>query len=178
MEMGKYYNPGKPESSEYSEFYANYIQLMADDNPVACLKTDFEEQTDLLDQSPGLDLDFSYDHGKWTLRQLLIHLIDCERVMGWRLLAAVRKDPNSYPGFDYLAYAENTKKDSREWVELRKEWKAVRKSTVALVKTLEPGDWNNYCTVDGERLSARALLYIIPGHLRAHFSTIKSKYLP
>ncbi len=176
--MGKLVFPAKPGPDEYDAYYKNYIDRMGDSNPLKCLKSDFYEQIELLDHSPGLDLDYAYDHGKWTLRQLILHLIDCERVMSWRLLAAARNDPNSYPGYDYEWYAKNTIDDAREWVELRGEWKSVRKAVVAFAETLDEDQWRRFCTIDGKKLSARAILYIITGHVRTHFVTIQNKYLP
>ena len=170
--------PGQPANGEYNQYFQGYIDAVGNENPVQLLKTDFRDQLDLLDNSPGLKLDYAYDHGKWTLRQLIVHLIDTERVMSFRYLAALRSDSNNYPGYDYLHFANQTLRDERQWVEIREEWKKVRKAFVDLVNQTQADQWSKYCIIDGKKLSARSLVYIVPGHVRAHFKTIQSRYLP
>jgi len=176
--MKQILNPGLPAIGEYNQNFKSYIDAVGEANPIELLRTDFRKQLDLLDGSPGLRMEYAYNHGKWTLRQLMIHLIDTERVMNFRLLAALRMDPNNYPGYDYLHFADQTTSDVRQWVEIREEWKNVRKAFVSLASQVPSDYWSRYCVVDGQMLSARALVYIVPGHARVHFKTIQSRYLP
>lgn len=176
--MSKDLNHLIPQSGEFPPFYQPYIDALEGENPLECLKSDLDYQIDLLDNSPGLKLDYKYEFNKWTLRQLIIHLIDTERIMSWRILAATRGDQNNYFGYDHDLYAEATAKDQRKWVELRKEWKAVRKSTRLLISSLQEDDWQKSIRIDENEISVRSLLHIICGHARGHFKIVQNKYLP
>lgn len=167
-----------PTPEECDSFYRDYIEAVEEDNPLDCLHSDLKSQFELLDTSPGLKLEYRYSPDKWSLRELLVHLIDTERVMSWRLLAALRSDPNNYPGYDHLHYVEFMGEDKRSWVEIRKEWKSVRNSLISLIEKVEEKGWDNYCFVDGNKLTARAIVFIIVGHTRVHFQTIQKRYLP
>ncbi|TVQ51042.1 MAG: DinB family protein [Saprospirales bacterium] len=161
---------------EFFRDYVNAVDCLAD--PIQLLKDDIHWQLSLLDNCPGLDLEYRYQPEKWTLRQLVVHVIDAELVMGFRMLAAVRNDSNNYPGYDYESYAEQTANDSRNWAELRAAWKTVRKQTQSFCESIDQQSWVSECTVDGRRLSASLLLYITLGHPRIHFETIRKRYIP
>nr|MBS0038340.1 DinB family protein [Saprospiraceae bacterium] len=176
--MNKKFSHLIPAAGEHSPFYQPYIDALAGENPLESLKTDLDYQIDLLDNSPGLKLDYKYEFNKWTLRQLIIHLIDTERIMSWRILAATRGDQNNYSGYDQDLYARATANDQRKWVELRKEWKVVRKSTRLLISSLQEGDWQKSICIDENEISVRSLLHIICGHARVHFKIVQNKYLP
>ena len=168
-----------PDIDKVPEFFRDYVNAVGGSSaPIQLLKDDIQRQFSLLDNCPGLDLGYRYEPGKWTLRQLIIHMIDAEVVMGFRMLAAVRNDPNNYPGYDYESYAENTSEDTRSWAELRNAWKSVRKQTQSFCKSIDQKHWDRACTVDGRQLSASLLLYIILGHPRIHFETIRKRYIP
>jgi hypothetical protein len=168
-----------PSIDEVPEFFRTYVDAIGPfEDPIQVLDEELKRQFSLLDNCPGLDLNYSYAHGKWTLRQVIVHMIDAEMVMCFRLLAAIRKDGNNYPGYDHENYAVNTVGDQRNWMELRTFWKNVRKQTSMFCHEVDEESWNNSCTIDGNSISAALLLYIIIGHPRVHFDTIRKRYIP
>jgi len=167
-----------PRPGEFNDFYRSYIEEMQGEHPLEALESDLKQQMDLLDRSPGLDLNYRYQADKWSLSQLIIHLIDTERIMSCRALAAQRLDSIDYPGYNYESYVAASETDERNWYELRKDWSAVRGSTRSLFHSFGEEDWEKSVLIDGEPLSGRALLNIVCGHNRVHFKTIQAKYLP
>lgn len=168
-----------PDALQIPAFYLPYVEAVGPfENPLQLLEDDLKRQFSLLDNCPGLELNYSYAHGKWTLRQLIVHMIDAEMIMSFRLLAAIREDGNKYPGYHHESYAAQTIGDQRTWMELRTFWKIVRKLTVELCREVDENNHHRKCTIDDNPISAALLLYIIIGHPRIHFETIRKRYIP
>lgn len=121
---------------------------------------------------------FAYAEGKWTLKELLLHLSDTERIFQYRILAFARGDRNELPGFDEETYAQNSFANERSLGSLIEEYQLVRKSSQILLETLHPSVVSNTGTANGNRLSVEIIGKLIVGHNEHHLNIIKERYLP
>lgn len=167
----------RPDMTRVPEFYHNYINHV----PEADLMTAFKNQTTLftefLESIPANKIDYAYAPGKWTIKEVLQHIIDAERVFTYRSLRFARKDSTPLPGFDENLFAKNAKADKRKWSELIEEFKNLRKATIFLFGSLddeqleEAGISNHYSNY------VLAFGYIVIGHPLHHMRIIKERYL-
>ena len=119
---------------------------------------------------------FRYAEGKWTVKEVLGHLLDNERIFAYRLLRISRGDVTELPGFDDTTYGPEGQFNLRSVEELVSEFKLQRASTLALVNGVPPAAWPRVGTANGFRTSARALVYIILGHTAHHYRVLRERY--
>jgi hypothetical protein len=119
---------------------------------------------------------FRYAEGKWTVKEVIGHLLDTERVLAYRLLRISRGDVTAMPGFDETTYAPEGQFNQRTVDELVSEFKLQRASTLALVNGIPPAAWPRVGTANGFRTSARALVYIILGRTAHHYRVLRERY--
>ena len=159
----------------YAPYYQHYIDLVKDD-PIKSLDDQFGEVKDLINQIVG-NLDFRYADGKWTFKEVIIHIIDTEFIFLYRLLRIVRGDQSPLQGFN-----QNTFIDGQDFSRLTSEdlqdlWLATRTHTQVLVKTLKETDFENIGTASEAQVSAGSLLYMIVGHAQHHVNIVKERYM-
>jgi uncharacterized damage-inducible protein DinB len=118
-----------------------------------------------------------YAEGKWTIKEILGHLIDDERIYSYRALRFARNDSTELPGFDQERYAEYSDANNREINDLLDEFTLVRQSTIALFKSLDDAAFMRSGVADGKRVTVRALSYHIAGHELRHMNIIRERYL-
>jgi hypothetical protein len=160
-----------PGADEYADFHAGYMAAMAgEDDAMATLHRQWRE----LERLRALDATLA--DGKWSVRELVGHLSDTERVLAYRLLRLARGDQTPLPGFDEQLYAANSGADHRTIADLVDELTALRASTIALVRALDEGALDRRGVVNDWRLSARALVYIIAGHFQHHVNVLRTRY--
>ena len=166
----------RPSADEYPAFFAGYIAMVADESDgLAAL----ERQQPLIAAFGGLPSEtasYRYSEGKWTVRQVIGHVIDAERIFSYRLLRIARGDQTPLPSFDENTYAEISNAGRRDVSELAKELGAVRQSSIALVRSLEDAVLANRGTVRAGELTARAQVFIIAGHVAHHAKVLKERY--
>lgn len=167
----------RPGTDEYAESFGDYVGRVPGG---ADLLTLLAEQRDgtaaLLSDIPAEKAGFRYAPGKWSVKEIVGHLSDVERIMAYRALRIARGDTTPLSGFDENAYVPFANSDDRELDELVEEWVAVRQATLALFRTLPPEAWSRRGTANGKPLSARAVAYIIAGHERHHLETLRDRY--
>ncbi len=169
----------KPQPNEYAPFYANYVAL-ADSMGADVLQTLAALGPSTFQTFSSLNpdrQDYAYASGKWTIKQLLNHLIDAERIFAYRLLRLLRGDQTPLPGFDENTYADNADLSNRTLSNLAIEFKAVREANLFLYKTVTDEQSLLTGTASGSQVSVRALLYIIAGHELHHLNILKERYL-
>jgi uncharacterized damage-inducible protein DinB len=120
---------------------------------------------------------YRYAEGKWSIKEVIIHLIDMERIYTYRALRFARNDKTILPGFDDNEYVKHSGANNRDIFDLFKELKAVRGSTIAMIEGLEKEAFIRSGIINGKSVSARALLYHIAGHELHHLKIIREKYL-
>jgi uncharacterized damage-inducible protein DinB len=119
---------------------------------------------------------FRYAPDKWSIKELINHLSDAERVFAYRMLRIGRGDVTPLPGFEENDYARASQSDRRQFSDVLAEWSVVRDATAALASSLPEAAWANVGTSSGAPMSARALLYIVLGHTEHHMAVLGDRY--
>ena len=160
-----------------AEYYHRYINNVKENDVIKALKKNTKDFKKFLDKIPKKKIDYSYAEGKWTIRQLLQHMIDCERVFAYRSLSFSRKDPAPLPGFEEKDWAANAPVAKRKWSDLVKEFNAVRKSTEYLFASLNKEQLLATGVASNNAINPLALGFICTGHTIHHMNIIKERYL-
>ncbi|HEX6738060.1 MAG TPA: DinB family protein [Vicinamibacteria bacterium] len=167
----------RPEPSEHVPYYGRYIVLVPDGDVIATLGTQIEETLALLSSVSAEKSQHRYAPGKWSVRQLVGHVADSERVFGYRALAFARGDQTELPGFDENDYAEASPAANRPLPDVVEDLAAVRRATLSLLRNLEPDAWSRAGKANASPVSVRALAWIIAGHERHHRQILRERYL-
>lgn len=166
-----------PAPQEYASFYASYVNRIGPGEEIlAVLQEQLQSTATLLcrvDESRG---GFRYAPDKWSIKEVIGHLTDTERIMSDRALRIGRGDPTPLPGFDENAYVPTMEADARPVADLVAEWSDVRRATLALFRGLPSAAWTRRGVANGSPVSVRALAYIIAGHERHHLETLRNRY--
>lgn len=167
----------RPDLTRVPPFYHKYINLVTEDNLLAALANESKNLFQFLDPIPESKQDYAYATGKWTLKELLQHMIDTERVFAYRALSFSRKDPNKLPGFEENDWASASNSAGRNWVDLIEEFKAVRKSTEHLFASFNEEQLNAAGLANNNSIYVMAIGFICVGHANHHVGIIKERYL-
>lgn len=170
-------NTRKPEPTEYAPYYGKYIDLVAGDNIVATLKNQLDATRALLGSISEEQAGFRYAPDKWSIKQLVGHLIDTERIFAYRALRFARNDSTPLNGFEQDDYVANAPFDKCALSELASEFVHVRRATVSLLEHLSEEDWKRKGSANDSEVSVRALAHIIAGHELHHMGIVRSRYL-
>ena len=161
----------------FPEVSRRYISLTEKDQLRKALKKNTRKFKKTLKNIPEKKRDFAYAEGKWTIRQMLQHIIDAERVFVYRALWFARKDTQPLPGFDENAWADHAPATSRHWDDLVKEFKWLRRSTESLFASLSEEELNATGLSNNNEYSVAAFGYICAGHVAHHIGVINERYL-
>lgn len=167
----------RPDSSEYASFYAGYVGKVPDGDLLRTLEQQDEQTMALLSGVPESKGGFAYAPGKWTLKEVIGHMADAERVFSYRALRIARGDTMPLPGFDEKAWVPNAGANARTLADLLGELRVVRASTLALLRHLPADAATRVGTASDKPVSVRALGWIIAGHERHHLGIIRERYL-
>lgn len=163
---------------EYNEYYAHYVQQVPGNRDLLTALRKGKEDTILFfKQLPENKWEHAYDVEKWTPKEVLLHLIDTERIFSYRALRFARKDATNLPGFDQNEYVPPSAANGRTMLSLISEYKAVRESSIALFENLDDTMLAHRGLGSGNVFSARALGFINAGHEIHHIQIIKDRYL-
>ncbi|MCW3159793.1 DinB family protein [Chryseobacterium oryctis] len=163
--------------SDFQKYVQRYLDKIPSENWLEELNKVGEKTIQIYSNLTEEQSYFAYDEGKWSLKELLLHLSDTERVFQYRILAFARGDKNELPGFDEENYAKNSFANERSLISLIDEFKLVRKSSEILVETLHPLVLNNIGIANGNQISAETIAKLIVGHNYHHLNIIKERYL-
>jgi uncharacterized damage-inducible protein DinB len=166
----------RPQPDEYGAFYQGYINLVNDD-VVSELRNQLTDVIAFLRKIPTEKGDHAYAEGKWTIKELLGHMIDTERIMAYRLLRIARNDATPLPGFEQDDYIANAHFNTQNFSSMIDELEALRKANLYLFESLTDEEMDRRGQASGYSTSARALLFILAGHLKHHVQVIVEKYL-
>jgi uncharacterized damage-inducible protein DinB len=166
---------GRPAAGEFAAYAAEDIAFVAGDDAVAALLAQGSEVGALIDSLP--DRRISYAPGKWTLKEVIGHLVDDERIFTYRALCVARGDSRTLEGFDENAYVAATNFEARPLAALAAEYRAVRAATVSFFESLTHEEWTRRGTVNGYEASVRGLACHIAGHELHHLRVIRERYL-
>ncbi|MDQ2720713.1 MAG: DinB family protein [Bacteroidota bacterium] len=167
----------KPSSSTYPPNFDKYIQLVSEDDINTAFKNQTPEAESFFKAITEQQSLFKYAEEKWTIKEILQHLIDAERIFAYRALAFARKDKSILPSFDENGYAANSHANNRGWEELIVEFLAVRKSIEILFNSFSEEDLNTSGKASNYEITVLALGYITVGHAAHHMNIIRERYL-
>jgi len=167
----------RPQKGSYPEFYDKYISLVKGEDIITEMLTEHYETVELI---TSIDLEtqhYQYEEGKWTIKEVIQHLIDCERVFAYRILSFARNEKAPLPGFDENEYAMQSNAIRRDINDIARELSVLRASTIELIKSLNDTMLSREGIANGKSISVRALIYIILGHELHHRHIIETRYL-
>lgn len=166
----------RPESQEAVAAFQRYIAKVPGENIGAQLVDQLRELEQLFETVTDQDARYRYAEGKWSIKEILGHLCDAERIFSYRLLRIARGDATPLPGFEENDYVPPGRFDDRPLPMLLTEFRAVRMSTVALAEGIPADAWGLWGEASGNPVTARALAYIIVGHVAHHMGTLRERY--
>jgi uncharacterized damage-inducible protein DinB len=167
----------RPLADEYIPYYGKYISLVPEGDLVETLRKQIAETLSLLRTIPEERASHRYAAGKWSIKEVVGHMADVERIMAYRALRIARADATPLPGFDENAYVPAANFDARPLASLAHEFGEVRRATIAFFETVDPDAAARRGWANNNEISARALAYIIAGHERHHVGILRERYL-
>jgi hypothetical protein len=166
-----------PGADEYGAPYADYVaRVPAGADVLELLARQHDSTLGRFAAVPPTRAGYRYAPGKWTVREVLMHLSDVERIMAYRALRVARGDATPLPGFDEQAYAPFSNAEAHSLAELAEEWSDVRRATLSLFRHLPAAAWTRRGTASGWPVSVRTLAWIIAGHERHHLDVLAERY--
>jgi DinB superfamily len=166
----------RPADTEFAPFYAGYIGRVPETDPLPVLEAQPAKIRALaISIDPEEEL-YRYAPGKWSIRQTFGHLIDTERVMGYRAFCIARGETKPLPGFDEKTYVARADSDARSVTEMAHEFAAVRHANLWAIRGWTPEEWLLVGNANGHPVTVRALACIMAGHVRHHVSILHERY--
>jgi hypothetical protein len=167
----------RPMPDEYPAIYQNYVDLVRSNDIIKELRKQVMDIQAVISEIPEEKEDFAYAPGKWTIKQIIGHIIDTERVLGYRAMRFARKDKTPLPGYDENWFVEHGNFQKQTLYSLGHEFAIVREANLALFKVWDEEALDQRGIANDRHFSVRATLYMIAGHATHHVNVIKSKYL-
>ncbi len=163
--------------NEYAGFFSTYIKNLNNINLIEELEISLHEFIKFVQNIPMDKFDYRYAEGKWTIKEIIQHIIDTERIFSYRALRISRNDKTPLPGFDENEYVDNSNGNSRSLQELLTEMAVIRQSTLSLFKSFSNEQLLRIGTVSNNQISVRAIGFIIIGHQNHHRKIFEERYL-
>ncbi|MGG0239658.1 DinB family protein [Bacillus rhizoplanae] len=167
----------RPEANEYNPYYSTYINLLPDGDIIHILEQQMKETILLLTGISDDEGYFRYAPNKWSIKEVIGHIADTERIMGYRLLSIARGETAELPGYNDDMYVLRAAFDKQSMQDLLENLTVVRQSTVHLLKSLDEEAWLQRGVANNSEVTVRALANIIAGHELHHCQIIKERYL-
>ncbi len=167
----------RPESTEYYEYYEKYVKLVPENDIVHALALQGEQTLSYLRSLPMTTGDKRYAPEKWSVKEVVGHIIDIERVFGYRALFFARNTPGPLPGIEQDDWMNAATFGSRGLADLADEFESVRRSNLHLFRHLDAGAWMRRGIASEREFTVRGIAYIMLGHERHHLAILKSRYV-
>jgi uncharacterized damage-inducible protein DinB len=167
----------RPLNSEYPVYYHTYIGKVNTDDLLIALEVGLTQIETFVSTLTEEQANYRYAPGKWSIKELLVHLMDAERIFGYRALRFARNDKTELSGFDENQYVPESNAESRSLTNIMTEYKAVRQATIEFYKNITDQMLDRSGRANGNEISVRALGYTIAGHEIHHMQVIKERYL-
>ncbi|MCK9211551.1 MAG: DinB family protein [Ignavibacteriaceae bacterium] len=167
----------KPEVTEYAPYHQRYIDLINTDDIFSFFKLQSEETVSLFKNINEVQASFRYAEGKWMMKEVLAHIVDSERIFGYRALAISHGEKNPLPGFAENEYVTNGKYQNRSLQSLLNEYAHLSSANLELFKTLDDEMLSQKGTASGKEITAKAIIFVTIGHEKHHLDIIKTRYL-
>jgi hypothetical protein len=167
----------RPTESEYAPYYQSYIDQVSESDILPVLRAQMDELDVLLGRVEPPQETFRYAEGKWSIREIVGHLIDGERVFGYRAFCIARGEQQNLPGFDQDDYMVTSHYDQIELEDLLSELRLIRLGNIAMFRTLDEEAWSRLGLANNNSVSVRALAFTMAGHVRHHMNVLRERYL-
>ena len=167
----------KPDLATIPEFYHSYVKRVNEDDASTALQTSHAKTIAVLQRIPDEKWDFRYAVGKWSIKEMVQHIIDAERIFAYRALCIARGEQGSLPGFDENTYAANSNADSRGKKDLLEEWDAVRSATILLFNSFNDEQINRTGIANNKPISVNGIGFVTSGHVLHHLQILEERYL-
>jgi DinB family protein len=167
----------RPLETEYAPSFQGYVAHVTEDEILPVLRSQIDAVDLLLDRVSPEKETYRYAEGKWSIREIVGHLIDGERVFGYRALCIARGETQNLPGFDQDDYMISAPYDRINLEDLLSEFRLVRLSNIAMFRTLDEAAWTRTGIANNNQVSVRALAFIMAGHVRHHMKVLRERYL-
>lgn len=175
--MTQHWRTERPAEGEHAPFYAGYIAEVPAGDLLKVLDDQGTAMTSLVRGIPEARGDFRYAEGKWSIKDVVLHVSDAERVFGYRAMRFARNDLTDLPGFDENLFVKNAGAASRRLGDLADELEAIRRATLALLRPLDDEAMSRRGSANGKSITARAIAWIIAGHGVHHERVLRERYL-
>ncbi|RZN81377.1 MAG: DinB family protein [Winogradskyella sp.] len=162
---------------EFNPYYLPYINLATNPDVISGLRQNLSTVVEFYKSIPKEKLEYVYAEGKWTVKDILLHIIDTERVFAYRAMRVARFDKTAMAGFEQDDYVEAGKATNRTIESLLNEYRVVRNATISLFESFSKESMTSIGSASGSPISTRAIGYIITGHENHHNNVIKERYL-
>lgn len=166
----------RPTPSEYSPYHAGYVALVPEEDILSAMEQQSSEMQKVLaslDETRGA---YRYAEGKWSVKEVIGHVVDAERIFGVRALAIARGETQPLPGFDENAYVENASFEDWKLGELAELYAVVRRANIVFYRNLRDEKWDRRGTASDVPVSVRGIAYVIVGHERHHLKVLRERY--
>jgi uncharacterized damage-inducible protein DinB len=167
----------KPDLITIPEFYHKYVRLVAENDAAAALSANTEKALGVLSDIPDEKWNYRYAEGKWSIKEMLQHITDAERIFSYRALCIARGEKQSLPGFDENTYAAASNADRRKKEELIEEFKTVRKATEALFQSFDDEQLAKIGVANNKSISVNGIGFVTVGHVMHHLNILQERYL-
>jgi len=167
----------RPDLATIPEWYHGYINQVEGNDLIVAMKKQTPAIFRFFNSIPIEKRNYRYGKGKWTIKEVLQHIIDAERVFAYRALCIARKEKVSLPSFDENDYADNSKAKKRDWTDMIEELKAVRRSTEILFSSFDKEQVSTFGIANNNPVSVLAIGFILVGHINHHVRVMKERYL-
>ena len=167
---------GQPLETEYAPYYRDYVGQVTEEDILPVLRSQLDTLDVLLGRVTPDRETYRYAEGKWSIREIIGHLIDGERVFGHRAFCIARGEKQNLPGFEQNDYILTAPYDRLDLEDLLSEFRLVRLSNLAMLRNLDGEAWARMGTANDNQVSVRALAFIIAGHVRHHMGVLRERY--
>lgn len=167
----------RPAKTDYAEYYQKYIDLIEGEDIINILSALNKESSDVLNSFSQSKGNYAYAQGKWTVKEVVGHMMDTDRIFAYRALAIARGEKQPLPSFDQDEYVRNGKFNLRELSDLTYEYRLLRESNLLLFKGFDQSVYSNRGVAAGKEVTVLALMWIIAGHQKHHLRILVEKYL-
>ena len=167
----------RPDLERAPKYFHGYINTVKENDLTSAFEQQEKSFIPFLESLPVEKRDYRYAENKWTIKEMLQHIIDAERVFSYRALCFARKDETPLPSFDENEYAARSKSEKREWQDMLEEYKSLRKASELMFRSFDNEQLDSTGTASGKSNYVLAIGFVLVGHVSHHVNIIKERYL-
>ncbi len=167
----------RPSKNDYAEYYHKYVEELEGDNILKILDKQLNKNLELFNSVSEEKANYHYSEGKWSIKELLGHMVDTERIFAYRALCIARGEKQHLPGMEQDDYVKEADFDKRQFTDMVKEYELVRKSNLQLFRSFSDKELSRRGVASNNEVTVLAIMFIIAGHELHHIKVLKEKYL-